>query len=114
MSFNNPSRVYLLCVDHVIWTGYQILKLASNFEMFIKFFVFCRIEKDKLLCNSLIEITKPFLYLVSRCLKISQQIKQTQQKSFNIRHQFQQSTPGPNDMIQAIWEHVVIKTKVGN
>ena len=48
------ADVYLtyLCVDLVIWTGCQILKLASIFEMFIYFFVFCRIKKkDELLCN---------------------------------------------------------------
>ena len=37
------------CIDHVIWTGYRMLKLASNFEVFVYFFV---IEKhDDLLCN---------------------------------------------------------------
>ena len=30
---------------HVIWTGRRMLKLASNFEMFNYFFVFCWIEK---------------------------------------------------------------------
>ena len=30
---------------HVIWTGRRMLKLASNFEMFNYFFVFCWIER---------------------------------------------------------------------
>ena len=49
------------------------LNLASNFEMFNYFFVFCWIEKDKLLCNVFIEITQPFLYLDGASKFISQQ-----------------------------------------
>jgi hypothetical protein len=33
-------------VDHVIWTGCRILKLTSNFEMFIYFFVFTGSKKN--------------------------------------------------------------------
>ena len=51
-------------MDHVIWTSQQILKLASYFEMFIYFFVFCWIEKmDELQNDTFIEITQSFLYL---------------------------------------------------
>ena len=51
-------------MDHVNWTGRQMLKLASNFEMYIYFFVFCWIEKkDELLCNFCNDITQPFLDL---------------------------------------------------
>ena len=34
-----------LCVDHVIWKGRRILKLALKFEMFVHFLVFCWIKK---------------------------------------------------------------------
>ena len=60
-------------MDHVIWVGRQILKLSSNFEMFIYFFVFYWIKKkDELLCNILIEIIQPFLYLEGASKYISQ------------------------------------------
>ena len=89
-----------ICVDHVIWTGGRIL----NFEMFIYIFVFCWIKKkDKLLCNIFTEITHPFLYLEGAQNTFHSNIKKAQQqKSFDIRHQFQYSTPCPNDMIHAI------------
>ena len=61
-------------MDHVICTGCRMLKLASNFEMFIYFFVFCRIEKkDELLCNFCNEITQLFLDLEGAPKCISQQ-----------------------------------------
>ena len=54
----SQNKTLLKCVDHVIWTGRQMLKLALNFEMFIYFFLFCWIEKkDELLCNFCNKIT---------------------------------------------------------
>ena len=99
-----PLAGTILCVDHVIWTGCRILKLASNFEMFVYFFVFCLIEKkNELLCNIFIEIPQPFLYFEGALKYISLQIKKKtqQQKSFHIQHQFHHSRPCPNDMIHA-------------
>ena len=71
-------------MDHVIWMGHQILKLASNFEMFIYSFVFGWIEKKvELLCNIFIEITQPFLYLEGAPKYILQQhLKNTITKVF--------------------------------
>ena len=61
-------------MDHVIWIGRQMLKLVSNFETFIYFFVLCLIEKKaELLCNFCNEITKPFLDLEGAQKYISQQ-----------------------------------------
>ena len=66
--------IRLLCVDHVVWTGLHMLKLASNFEIFNYFFVFCWIEKkDELLCNFCNDITQPFLDLEGAPKCISQQ-----------------------------------------
>ena len=75
-------------MDHVIWMGHRILKLASNFEMFIYSFVFGWIDKKvELLCNIFIEITQPFLYLEGgpKYITLYSNIKKTQQqKCFDI------------------------------
>ena len=59
---------------HVILTGRRMLKLASNFEMFNHFFVFCWIEKrEELLYNFYNEITQLILDLEDAPRCISQQ-----------------------------------------
>ena len=89
--FSKQSSLICLCVDHVIWTGRQILKLALNVEMLIYFFYSLIEKKDETLCNFYNEIIQPFL--VPKC--VSQDIK----KSFYIQHQFQHLTPA----VQMTW-----------
>ena len=92
-----------LCVNHVIWTGRRILKLASNVEMFIYYFVYSLIKKkDESLCNFHNEITQPFLNLEGAPNVFHCNIKKPQQKNhsifntnFNILHNVQIT----NDMI---------------
>ena len=71
----------ILCVNHVIWTGRRILKLASNVEMFIYYFVYSLIKKkDESLCNFHNEITQPFLNLEGAPNVFHCNIKKPQQK----------------------------------
>ena len=50
ISYKEVCKFLILMWDHFIWTGHQILKLLSNFEMFIYFFCWIK-KKDKLLCK---------------------------------------------------------------
>ena len=87
--------IYYKCVEHVIWTGCRILKLALTFEMFIHFFVF------------LLQITLQYFLLKSPnffyILKVPQNTFHSNIKknktTKDMWNQFQHSTPCPNDMI---------------
>jgi hypothetical protein len=85
-------------VDHVIWTGRQILKLASNVTMFIYFIVYPLIKKKKELPRNFHnESTQPFVNLEGASKCVSQHTKK--QKTKIIQYSTPISTFCPNDMI---------------
>ena len=71
-----PLAGTILCVDHVIWMGCRILKLASNFEMFVYFFCFLLDRKEQRIALQyiFIEILQPSLLFEGAPKYISQQI----------------------------------------
>ena len=69
-----------LCLDHVIWTGRQILQLVLKFDCLFTFLVFA--------------VSKNVLKLISQ-----EQSKHTATKIFKIQQKFHHSTICPNDMI---------------
>ena len=72
------------CMDHIIWTGHQMLKLASKFEMFIYFFVFCWIEK-RTNCSAIFVIKSLNLFYI---LKVPQNAFYNNIKKHNNRNNF--------------------------
>ena len=94
------TNLICLCVDHVIWVGHRILKLALNVEMFIYSFIYSLIlKKQEILCNFHNEIIQPFLS--PKC--VSQHIKKTKQQkylvfntNFNIWHSAQMTWFAPD------------------
>ena len=81
----HQSRIYYLCVDHVIWTGRRILKLGSNVEMFFVFLFTPWLKKKyKLLWNFQNEITQPFFNLEGAPMCFTAALKNT--KTIIIRY----------------------------
>ena len=74
-------------------------------------------KKDESLCKFCNKITQPFLNLEDAPNSFHRNIKKTQQqKSFDIQHQFQHSTPCPNDMIHTLINKLnqIMKCKMEN
>ena len=56
--------------NHVIWTGCRILKLVSNVDRFIYFFVFCLIKKKRMNCSAIFLTKSPYLFYILKGPKI--------------------------------------------
>ena len=88
------SYVWVMSFERVVefWNWHQILKLASNFEMFIYFFCFLLDQKKKMYCSAIFLLKSHSLFYFLKMLQNTflSTLKKTQlQKYFNIRHQFQ-------------------------
>ena len=90
-------------MDHVIWTGCQILKLVSNVDIFIYFFCFLLDRKEGQIALQVFfnEITQPVFYILNGPQNtLHNNIKKNTTKIDE--KQFQYLTPCPNDMIYTL------------